>query len=144
AKLVGCPACLEPAAVGAALSSEVETTASAALYCDSTSGVTLGDGDDAGFVPADATAAACVAKAAHALWRLIAVEVNCHVTLATDDVAGAPFDAETCERAAEGRFAASVGVLAGCPACLEAQLPTLTSATGAALDQQNAMTYCTP
>jgi len=144
AKLRGCPACLDSAAVADEATSLIETTATGALYCDGTSGVALGESDDASFVPADDAAATCEKKAAHALWRFIAIEVNCHATLATDDVAGAPFDVETCESAAEIRFASAVAALAGCPACVTTQLPMLTSATAAALDQQSSATYCTP
>jgi len=143
-KLSGCPGCLDAAAVGAAITDFVDTTATAALYCDNSSGLPLGDVAGAGFLPPDRTAAACVAKAAHAYWRLLAVEVGCHVTLATDDVAGASFDVAACESAGEGRYTAAGAKLTGCPACVTTNLPTLASATGVNLDQENVMAYCSP
>jgi sugar lactone lactonase YvrE len=142
AKLVGCLACLDPVVVGATMTSLIEPSTTGMFYCDATSGVPLADADAAGFVPANHAAANCAVKSAHALWRLIAVELNCHTTLASDDVVGQTFNVGSCESEAQKRFNTAAAKLTACPACLTTQLPALAGAIDTALDQQNVLTYC--
>jgi YVTN family beta-propeller protein len=140
--LRSCPDCLDAAAVGTALQTQLDGADAAALYCDSTSGTPLADADDGGFVPANKAVAKCESGADKAVAKLVVGVIKCHVRLADAKVKGVSFDEEGCESAAVAKFDVARGKLKACPSCLATALPGLGAATATGLDQQNAQTYC--
>jgi hypothetical protein len=123
AGLTGCPSCLDAGGYAAAEMGRIDTVISTLVYCDSTSGALLGDADDLGWVPADATRARCQNRTARRLGHLAETLVGCHIRLAaTAFRSGTPDDAteDACESDALTKYDAAVAALNGCPPCLDA------------------------
>jgi hypothetical protein len=99
-------------------------------------------GDDPGFVPTDKNVLKCEDGVAKAASKLAGAVIKCHTKAADSAVASKPFDEETCETTASGKYDGTVAKLASiCPPCLDtsairdtaiSQLDTLA----------NALVYC--
>jgi len=137
-KLKACPACVDFADVKASVLAQAETLASAAIYCDNTSGTPL----DAGFVPPDKNVGKCEDGAYTALAKLIGGTAKCHIKMSLSKVKGVPYDEEACESKSLTKFDATRMKLKSCPTCLATILPGLGASTTAGVDAQNGRTYC--
>jgi hypothetical protein len=132
----GCPACLEDKSLGTNLFTLTRRLAfgtddagwsplNSMIYCDTSSGTPFG-GDDTGFVPTPKSASAtCEAGVTKAEIKLVACLMKCHVSRASGILADETAE-EACETDLAGKscFAtfngaiAKLGVLGGCPPCI--------------------------
>lgn len=136
-----CPACVDSAAIGNSVESQLDGAANAVLYCDTTSGTPFG-GDDLGDVPADKKSEKCQNLTAKQLALLVGAVSKCHNKLVAALQKAKSFDEETCENAAVGKFNAFTSKLTDCPACLTALLGTLGQSTADGVDAALNQTYC--
>lgn len=141
AKLTGCPSCLDTAALGNNAESQLDQLLNGAVYCDNTSGKPLADGDDSGFVPANAAAEKCQNAVTKQIPKLAGTVTKCHGKFAKLAMKNVSFDEEGCENAAAAKFDAFTAKLTNCPACLSGGFPFGQAiVTGA--DLANGGTYC--
>jgi YVTN family beta-propeller protein len=138
AKLKLCPACIDAAAIRAAVAHQANDLDTAVAYCDSSSGTPL----DGGYLPSDKPTAKCEDGALKALVKLGASVVKCHVKLADQRFKNAPYDEEACETTAFGKFETARLKLTACPSCLASVLSGLGASTISRLDGELARTYC--
>jgi hypothetical protein len=135
-----CPACINSGGIEHTVISQLDTAANAAIYCDNTSG--MGLGEDTGFVPANKAAEKCQNLTAKQIALLVGAVSKCHNKLAAEAMKGQTFDEEGCETTAVGKFNAFTGKLTNCPACLTALLTTLGQSTADGVDSALSSTYC--
>lgn len=121
-----CAACL--VATGATLGAGLEAAGDVGLgdrFCEgTTSFADIGQTDDTGFVPPDATVYKCESTVAKNLAKLDLCIAKCHVKMAKYAFAARPFDEEACEstdplrscRAKYNKVRDKVAPI--CPACL--------------------------
>jgi hypothetical protein len=140
AKLI-CPSCVDSAAIGNNVETQLDTAANAGIYCDTTSGTPFG-GDDAGDVPANKDAEKCQNLTTKQLAHLVGTVSKCHNKLAAQALKGVSFDEEGCESAAVTKFNAFTAKLTNCPACLVPLLGTLGQAAADGIDAALGTTYC--
>jgi hypothetical protein len=139
-----CPPCLNAAAIINTAETQLDGAANAVIFCDSTSGAHLGDGDDLGWVPADKTKLKCQAGFAKNIGKVEFAIAICHIKGATLQFKQKTFDEEGCENTALGKFDAANAKLTGCPACMAPLLgagvfgPTIESN----VDKSSSGTYC--
>lgn len=145
AGLAGCPACLDPGAVADGEVGRLDSAAAALVYCDTTSGTPLGDGDDAGFVPGDRLAAKCQNLTTRRVGTLAKALIKCHTRFAALARKSGTFDQtreDACESAAFGKYQAIVSALPHCPACLTPVLGLLGSGVIASVDVNGGAVFC--
>lgn len=145
AKLTGCPPCLDTAAIRANAEFQLDQLSNAFIFCDSTSGSQLGDGDDAGWVPDDKGTLACEGGVAKNVSKLQGAIAKCHSKSAAAQFALKVFDEEGCETAAKVKFNAALAKLVTCATeapCLAPALPTLDSLIEYNVDQNSGPTFC--
>lgn len=146
AKLVGCPPCLDAGAVADGEVARLDGIAAPLVYCDSTSGVFLGEGDDGGFVPPSTMAGKCQNLVTKNVAVLAKGLIKCHNTFGANAFkTGVPDQVaeEACEGAVLAKYTAKVGALPSCPACLT---PGIRGALGAgavaSVDVNGGDVYC--
>jgi hypothetical protein len=146
-----CPACL--IANTATLGADLEVAGDAgngSVYCaGTTSYVDIGQADDTGFVPPDATVFKCEASVGKNLAKLDRCIAKCHAKMAKYAFAGKPFDEEACEtsdplrscRTKYNRIRDKVAPI--CPPCLDAAAQdTLANAVESNADGNLGDFYC--
>jgi hypothetical protein len=146
-----CNACL--VADTATLGADLEAAGDAgngSVYCaGTTSYVDIGQLDDTGFVPSDATTFKCEASVGKNLAKLDTCIAKCHGKMAKYMFAGKPFDEEACEstdplrscRTKYNRVRDKIAPL--CPPCLDAAAQnTLADNVEANADNSLGSYYC--
>ena len=138
-----CPPCLDTAAVGDATRTRMDHLMSGLLFCDSASGVLLGDDDDLGWASATTGVLKCEAGAARGVGKAQRAITRCHMKYAAARLNGKLFDEEDCEGTARAKLDNAVAHLPkGCPTCLAGLLTTLPALTEDDVDAANGSIYC--
>jgi len=122
------------------------------FFCDSTSGVLIGD-DDSGWVPNDEGALKCSVTVTKAIAKLRASVMKCHEKMNKSFLKGDDLDEEACEESDPDRSALAkfnrvrdkLALKGICPPCLDsAALDAMAAAVIAKLDTDNQLIYpCT-
>jgi len=121
------------------------------IYCDSSSGVLIGD-DDTGWVAATEDMRKCETTVAKALSHLVKSVIKCHDKMDSKFFNGKDFDEETCEMvvppSTKGALAKfnkkrdQLALLGICPACLDSTtLDAMAAEAINELDTENGSTY---
>src|SRR5438477_550310 len=119
------------------------------VYCDSATGSMIdASGDDAGWVPASTNFARCENMVGSNLGRLVSQVIRCHSVFAKNNFLAKPFDEESCENVAQGRYNSAADKLTAMGICPLCQSNANQKATGSSLitqfDNANASMYPCP